>query len=310
MNRKDIYYFITIADEQNVSSAAKKLYVAQPSLSQFLKKLETTVGTPLFRRTTGGLILTFAGERFYAMAVKILKLYENFEFEVSDINHMKLGRINFGITRHLGSIVLPKILPRFRDLCPNIDLQISEQNTATLEKEVLAGRLDFAIMHAPADSGQNSSLNYEILNRDPFIIALPPNSPLAKQSLPAEKGELFPVLDLKELDGQPFLMIRRSQRIRQICDQLIKKAGISYQISYELSNIETVLRCVAEGMGAAILPCEYSKLPQLNPSPQYFSIPEKYQASWELCITTSKEFFQTKASELFIRLVRDFYKEG
>ena len=308
MNTKDLYYFKTIADTKNITAAAKKLYIAQPSLSQFVKKLEDSVGTPLFNRTSTGLTLTYAGERFYVMAVKMLKIYENFEFEVSDINNLKSGRVTVGITRHLGSIVLPEILPRYQELCPNIEIQINELNSTVLETELLAGHLDFAIMHAPPEEARNSSLRYELLAEDPFLIALPPDSPLAAKAQPAENGEPFPVLDLKELKDESFIMIQRQQRIRQISDQLIKKSGISCRISYELSNLDTVLRCVSAGLGVTILPLAYSRLSRLDEPPLYFSIPAEYGACWHLCVTTAKEFFQTKADELFIRLVREQYR--
>lgn len=305
MNTRDLQYFKTIADMKNITAAAKKLYIAQPSLSQFLKKLEESVGTPLFNRTSSGLTLTYAGERYYVMAVKILKVYENFEFEVSDINNLKLGRINLGITRHLGSIVLPKILPQYHELCPHIEIQIHELDSTTLERELLAGHLDFAIMHAPPEDAQNPSLQYDLLGADAFIIALPPDSPVAAKARPAQDGEAFPVLDLKELADESFIMIHRQQRIRQINEQLLKKAGVHYQIAYELSNLDTVLRCVSAGLGVTILPYEYSKLYQIDNPPLYFSIPNEYKACWYLCVTTAKEFFQTKADELFIRLLRE-----
>ena len=64
MTSRELLYVKTIADEKSITGAARKLYVAQPSLSQALQKLEEQIGTPLFKRTTGGLTLTYAGGLF------------------------------------------------------------------------------------------------------------------------------------------------------------------------------------------------------------------------------------------------------
>ena len=65
MTSKELLYVKTVADEKNISRAAKKLFMAQPSLSQSIQRIEESVGTPLFNRTSSGLTLTFAGERYY-----------------------------------------------------------------------------------------------------------------------------------------------------------------------------------------------------------------------------------------------------
>ena len=92
MTSKELLYVKTVADEKNISRAAKKLFIAQPSLSQSIQRIEDSVGLPLFNRTAGGLTLTFAGERYYHMAVQVLKIYQDFELEVSDINNLKTAR--------------------------------------------------------------------------------------------------------------------------------------------------------------------------------------------------------------------------
>ena len=101
MTTKELLYVKTVADEKNISKAAKKLFIAQPSLSQSIQRIEESVGTELFNRTSGGLTMTFAGERYYHMAVQVLKLYQDFEMEISDINNLKTGRIHLGTTNHL-----------------------------------------------------------------------------------------------------------------------------------------------------------------------------------------------------------------
>ena len=100
--RQDLLYVKTVTDEHNISKAAKKLFMAQPSLSQSIQRIEESIGMPLVHRTTTGLTLTFAGERYYHMAVQVLKMYEDFQLEISDINNLKTGHIHIGITNHLG----------------------------------------------------------------------------------------------------------------------------------------------------------------------------------------------------------------
>jgi len=101
MTDRELLYIRTVADEHNLSKAAEKLYLTQPSLSKCLQKIESDLGTKLFQRTSGGLILTFAGEKYYSTATTILKIYNDFEMEVGDINNLKKGRVTLGCTHVL-----------------------------------------------------------------------------------------------------------------------------------------------------------------------------------------------------------------
>ena len=209
MTSKELLYVKTVADEKNISRAAKKLFIAQPSLSQSIQRIEDSVGLPLFNRTAGGLTLTFAGERYYHMAVQVLKIYQDFELEVSDINNLKTGKIHLGTTNHLSTLTLAKILPRFCDVCSNIELTISEENSSRLEQMLMSGELDFAIMHTPADIRTQPQFRFDIMRRDPFVIALAPDHPLIKQS-ERKDGYPYPVLDVKLLKNESFLMLHKS----------------------------------------------------------------------------------------------------
>lgn len=306
MTTKELIYFKTIADEKSISKAARKLFLSQPSLSQYVKRIEDSVGINLFNRTAAGLSLTYAGECYYLMATQVLNMYENFELEVNNINNLKTGRLNIGITRHLGSCLLPRVLPRFYDACPNIKLHISEVTSALQEEQLLAGKLDFSLMHAPPPEKRNPAVNYELLTADPFLIALPATSPLIEKAVPGKQQNSLPVLDIRVLQNQTFIMVCKGQRIRQLNDFILRKAGItSPQILFESGNLDTVLRCVASGLGVTLAPCQYAQLSKIDPPPEYFAIPPKYEAAWNLCITTSKDFYMTKAALLFTRLVKE-----
>lgn len=305
MTTKELLYVKTVADEKNISRAAKKLFIAQPSLSQSIQRIEESVGTELFNRTSGGLTLTFAGERYYHMAIQVLKLYQDFEMEISDINNLKTGRIHLGTTNHLGTLVLPKVLPRFHGLCANIELNIREENTTVLEQLLLSGELDFALMHAPSDPTQHPQFHYDIMKRDPFVLAIAPDHPLTALAETRE-GYPHPVLDIRLAAKEPFLMLHSSQRIRQITDDVLRRAGITRpRIAMTLRNFETTQLLAAKGMGLALVPMEYSSITPSGFPPVLLSIDEKYHAYWETCITTLKDSFLSKADQLFIRIAKE-----
>ena len=305
MTTKELLYVKTVADEKNISKAAKKLFIAQPSLSQSIQRIEESVGTELFNRTSGGLTMTFAGERYYHMAVQVLKLYQDFEMEISDINNLKTGRIHLGTTNHLGTLVLPKVLPRFHELCANIALNISEENTTILEQLLLSGELDFALMHAPSDPAQHPQFHYDIMKRDPFVLAIAPDHPLTALA-EIREGYPYPVLDIRLAAKEPFLMLHTSQRIRQITDNVLRRAGITRpRISMTLRNFETTQLLAAKGMGLALIPLEYSRISPSDFQPSLLCIDKKYHAYWDTCIATLKDGFLSKADQLFIRIAKE-----
>jgi DNA-binding transcriptional LysR family regulator len=255
------------------------------------------------------LTLTYAGERYYHMASEILKRYENFELEVSDINNLRTGRIQFGITNHLGTLTLGKVLPRYREICPNIELFIHEENTATLEQLLLSGNVDFVIMHAPKEL-MDSQLQYDILNQDPFVVAVSPEHELVKKAV-IKEGYPYPVIDLKLLKNENFLMLHKTQRIRQITDTVLNRAGIHQpKISLTLRSFETAQVLAAQGLGITLLPLQYSQIASPQCRPCLLSIEHQYDASWDLCVATIKNGYLTKADQLFIRIFKENFSKN
>ena len=145
MNDKELLYIKTIADTQSISKAAEELFIAQPSLSQALQRIERELGTHLFIREPRGMKLTYAGEKYYLMAKEILDIYSDFKSEITHINELKAGRLVIGIARYMGMNILPNVLPKFNKNYPNIEIIIREENTRVLENLVLGGNVDFAL---------------------------------------------------------------------------------------------------------------------------------------------------------------------
>lgn len=302
MTEKELLYIKTIADEKSISKAAKKLYITQPSLSQAIQRIEDSLGTELFTRTTKGLILTFAGEKYYLMATKILKMYEEFKMEISDLNNLQTGRIHIGITRHLATYLLPVVLPIFKEKCPNVEIFVTEKNSTELEQSLLLGEVDFVIMHKPTMT-LGTQIDYIDLIEDPFLLAISPEHPLNKyaQDVPGYGHKL---IDLKLFADEPFIMLNKQQRIRQIVDKIFEKANIAPNIVLTLTNFETAKRIAAEGIGATFVPLQYSKISPTKFCPNYYLIDEFYDASWTMCIATNKSGFLSKADKLFIDIIK------
>lgn len=308
MTEREFIYIKTVADERSISRAAKKLFIAQPSLSQYVRRIEASLGTPLFNRTMAGLTLTYAGERYCHMASQILKMYESFEMEISDINNMKTGRIHIGITSHLGTVLLPRILPRFSSLCPNIEIRITEETSSVLEQQLAVGKLDFVIMHAPKEQ-ENPLMNYKFLSRDPFLIVTAAGHPVSVHATLLEQDtdkeqHHYPLLDIRLLEKERLITLPHSQRIRQVTDSILKMAGILQPAVYlTVKNFATAQLLAAAGLGYTLIPSQYAGITSMDIKPAYYEVPAEYNAFWDLCIITRKDSFLTKADLLFLNMV-------
>ena len=307
MTSRELLYVKTIADEKSITRAAQKLFLTQPSLSHCIAGIEKQLGTRLFRRTSSGLVLTYAGEKYYRMACEVLRVYAAFESEIIEESELLRGRITLGITNYLGCDLLPRILPRFHREHPGIELRIVEETTDELEKSLLSGRLDFAIMHTGAGDGasEDPGLAHEVLRRDPFLLMAPPNHPYAAHTASHEGAE-NPELDPALLEGEPFLMVTKGQRIRHVADRILSQAGISPQIVFTSRNFETLRRLCAEGMGYTFIPQHYiGLLGGEKYQPACHAIPERYNAFWELSVVTLKDAYLSRAAKAFLRSFKE-----
>lgn len=307
MTSRELLYIKTIADEKSMTRAAAKLFITQPSLSHCVMNIERQLGTPLFRRTTAGLMLTYAGEKYYRMACEILRVYAAFESEIQEEGELTRGRITLGITNYLATDMLPRMLPAFHKGHPGIELRIAEETTDQMEKSLLSGKLDFAIMHTGTGDGAGGSpaLACEVLSRDPFLIAAPPDTPYAAQA-ETRPGDPYPTLNPAHLRNEPFLLVTHGQRIRHVSDRVLAAAGVSPNVVITSRNYEMLRRLAAEGMGYTFVPRQYAGiLGGGEYQPQYFMIPERYHAYWELSVVTLKDAYLSKAARAFLECFKE-----
>ena len=306
MTERELLNVKTVADEKSISRAAKKLFLTQPSLSMCIQKIEISLGIRLFKRTSSGLLLTYAGERYYQIATDILKIYNDFEIEVSDINNLKKGKISIGITVYLATYILPVILPAFKAQCPHIEVFIIEKNSTELDKALASGEIDFAIMHTFPFSEHANKQNTDIypLNQDPLVLVTKRNHPLGRYAVSRE-GQKYPEIDLALFANEPFIMLNHEQKIRHVTNSLLQKANINPTVVLTTKSYETARRLACEGIGVTLVPLQYLSIFPGNYNPDYYHIDEKYSPYWTMCVAVQKNAYISKAAQLFINMVSE-----
>lgn len=261
MNFQNLTYFLTAAQERNLTRAAERLHISQQALSNHIARLEEELDCQLFERRAG-LELTYAGRVFLRSVEQMLDIRRQTAAAIEDIKKNRRGELRIGVSHTRGQAILPLLLPRFSRLYPHAELSIVEGSSRELEKELERGEIDVLIGFAPflIEGAQCVELMQERL----FLVA--PKQLLAErfgaqaQALCAAYRE---APDLRVFRSLPFVLLTKSDRIRALVDQEFARCGIRPDIIIETKNVQTAFALAAEGMGLTVCPelylnCRYT----------------------------------------------------
>lgn len=252
INFLNLEYFLIAAEELNFTKAAKRLYISQQSLSNHISNMEKEFGVVLFNRTTP-LTLTYAGRALKARARQMLDLKDETYRELNDIKDFSVGQLVIGVSHTRGRILLPEVLPRYKERFPNIDLHLMEGNSSQLDNYLLHGEVDLIIGMLPFKVDDVETVP---ICKEEILLAVP-DAVLEREypgRLDEMKAQLSAHTDISLLKNCPFLLINKGNRVRTIADDIFEEAHITPRIILETENIETVLALAAKGMGITFYP--------------------------------------------------------
>lgn len=252
MNLQNMEYFLTVANEKNITKAAVLLNISQQALSNLIARMEDELGCKLFSRGKT-LELTESGKEFCKSCNQIIDIKRQTESAIDDINNNKRGELRIGISHTRGQAMLPILLPEFSKKYPFVDLKLVEGSTQVLEDYLQRGIIDVLIGFAPfmVDCADYTELSKEHL----FLII--PNSLLSKFFAGKEKETLDQynrTLDMRIFKDCPFVLLKEGDRIRKKFDHRLKKDGITPKIILETENTQTAFSLASLGMGITVCP--------------------------------------------------------
>jgi DNA-binding transcriptional LysR family regulator len=319
----NLRYVLTVGEERSISKAAKKLYTSQPALSLRVKKLEKQLGIQLFDRETLPLRMTYAGERFVAIASQIVDLEGQLFQEMGDINRCAKGRLRVGISPLRERSVLPVVLPVYRQRFPGIEVVLVEEKFNVLEGLTLNGKTDLWITNYPLKKDltiTNFPLKVNQLEYTPFrldeILAVVPDRYLPagidkrRYRSPDNNG---PEIDLALLKESPFILLKPGMRIRRVSEALFSDAGIHKpDILLESESIDALFELTVRGVASSLI--HQSFIPRTHQGAYYYlndPLPISFlrlnnpKAKSVLAAVYLKNRYLSKAAKEFIAVAKE-----
>lgn len=238
-----LQYFLAVAETLHFRKAAEQLNVAQPALSQQIRRLEEDLGCPLLTRNRRGVALTPAGQALLESGRRALVQLAHAEDAARRTAAQQVALLRIGFLNPAAFAVVPQLLQRMRDEHPEVFLVLREGASAQLLEEVRLGQLDVAFVRGPVT---HPGVRIEVLRREPLIAVLPSKHRLARRKR----------VPLAELAEEPFIGFRRdaAPSLHDAITRLCMDAGFAPAFVMEASEWYTIVSLVAAGLGVAILP--------------------------------------------------------
>lgn len=268
LDLRELKYPLTVAEEKSFSKAAKKLYIAQPSLSQFILRLEKSLGAPLFDRSKKPLALTKEGEMYVDYATRILVMSGEMRRNLEHRSREGKDRIALGVPVMRGVYLLPLLLPFFRKNHPDIEITLTESNTNHLERLLLDGAIDICVMSLPIRA---RGIRCQTIFDERLLLAAPPGR-AGSIKASRRKNAMFPVADIPSLRDEDFILTTPGSRLRSIVESICLDRGINPRVALETESVDTAQSLVATGRELTFVPEMYIRSSGSRPCPIYFSL--------------------------------------
>lgn len=254
MNTKQLYYVQVLAEEGSFSRAAEALNISQPSLSQYVKKIEQQLGTEIFDRSGSELKLTEAGKVYLETGRRILDLERQMDTRLQDLSEYKTGTVVLGAAPFRSEGLMPRVAVEFKKLYLGMTLSVDERTTAELLEATEKGEVDMALTTLPVDE---RLFDYQIVLHEEMVIAVPTASELERTLSAAAvemDGRKYPAVDICLLRGADFVMIKPTQVIQRLIDKLSDEYRLELKTSVVVQGSGAKIAMVRAGLGATMIP--------------------------------------------------------
>lgn len=239
MDIKQLKYFLTIAKEGKITSAAKKLNMAQPPLSYHLKLLEEELGVKLMDRGSHKIHLTSAGQILANRAEQILKLVSFTTKELKDFKEGAKGTLSIGTVSSSGATLLPERINTFHKEYPGVNFNVWEGNTFRILEILNSGLIEVGIVRTPFNT---EGLEITALPKEPMTVVFNKESDLFEHK---------ESVNLKDLKGRPLIIYKRFEKLIFEC---CNREGFVPNIVCNTEDARTALLWAEAGIGIAIVP--------------------------------------------------------
>jgi len=243
MDLRQLRYLVALAEEGNFTRAAASVHVAQPALSQQIRRLEDELGLALVERTTRRVALTEAGGLLVVRARRILAELEAASSELEAVRGMYTGHVTLGAMHTMGPVDLSLAVAVFAERHPNVLFTVREQSSEEMAEMLRVDELDLAFLSV-TERVESHGLGLHRLVLEELVVVLPPGHRLAQRRQ----------LRMTDLAEEPFVSFRAGARLRELLMSAGREAAFEPRVTLESNESHRIRRLVSRGLGVAILP--------------------------------------------------------
>ena len=279
--------FYAVAKHKHMTKASEELHISQPAVSQSIKKLEDQLGGTLFLRSNKGMELTEEGKMFYEYVKGALELINNAENEFTSFKDLSKGEVKIGCSTTLTKLVLINALKDFHLDYPNININITNDLTSNLIKDLKLGKLDFVIFNE--SNIKETNLNLEKIKelKQGFIY----NPRLYDDN----------INNFEDLNNVPLILQKEESNSRKLLDYIAMQNNVKLIPKMEVVSQELITEFTNIGLGIGFTIIDLAKinfknLKELNINKKIPNI--------NIYLATNKSVSLTFASKMFIKYLK------
>lgn len=251
MTIRHLKFFLYVIDEGGISSAAKKLYISQPSVSQAVLELEKHYGIRLFDRISKRLYLTESGRYLESYARHIVSLFSEMEQNIKSSENK--GPLRIGASLTVGSAILPDILHRFKEIYKSVSVEITVRNTKEIEEALMKNALDLGVVegaiHMP-------DLVCKSFMQDDVVLVCGKAHPLYHKVN----------IDPQDLQNQEFVLREVGSGTRELFESVMTANNIEWRQKWESADSGGIVSASANGFGIGVISKLLVQLPVIEGS--------------------------------------------
>lgn len=239
--RDVVWWFIVLAEEENVTAAAARLQILQPTLSRRLSRLERQLGSSLFDRRGKRLHLNAAGRVYAEHLHRAHNELAAAEQAVHELQASGPRLVHLGFLHSFGTWLVPDLIQRTRAVDPALRFDLVQDAAEIITAKVVSGAVDLGIV---SPRPRDAPVSWHRLLRQQIQLAVPSSDPLARRrSVP-----------FSELRDAEFVSMAKRFGMRQLLDEACEAVGFEPHVTVECQELDTVAGLVGAGIGVALLP--------------------------------------------------------